>query len=60
MITDGRKAYIRSVLCSFTDEEIEWYLNETSTDYPATRVDLDGNGTRISYVVHQADEGEGE
>jgi len=60
MITDGRKAYIRSVLCSFTDEEIEWYLNETSTDYPATRVNLDENTTSVSYVVHQADEGEGE
>jgi len=56
MITDERKAYIKSVLCSFTDEEIEWYLNGPSTDYPATRVDLDENTTSVSYVVHLTEE----
>jgi len=56
MITDERKAYIESVLCSFTDEEIEWYLNELSEDYPATRVDLDENTTSISYVVKTKEE----
>jgi len=56
MITDERKAYINSVLCSFTDEEIEWYLNGPSTDYPATRVNLDGNTTSIKYVVRTKEE----
>jgi len=53
MITDERKAYIKSVLCSFTDEEIQWYLNDTTTTYyVATRVNLDENTTSIKYVVN--------
>jgi len=51
MITDERKAYIKSVLCSFTDEEIQWYLNDTTTYYAATRVNFDKNTTSITYVV---------
>jgi len=32
MISDDRKAYINSILCAFTDGEINWYLRQDLLD----------------------------
>jgi len=50
MITEERKAYIKSVLCSFTDEEIYWYLNEPSPVAPKHVIETNGNATSLKYV----------